>query len=210
VTAVASRPEQHRALVLASASPRRREILGQLNVGFEVIDSGADEGRPDGLDPEAYARAAAEAKALAVAERLGRAGGAGGEAFVLGADTIVVIDGAVLGKPADAQDAVRMLSLLQGREHEVITAVCLVGPAGAFSRTIAVRSRVAFRALDERTIARYAQGGEGGDKAGSYAVQGLGAGLVRAIHGSYSNVVGLPACETLELLIEAGVIGAWP
>jgi septum formation protein len=92
----------------------------------------------------------------------------------------------------------------------VITAVSLRDGAGAFAKTLAVQSRVRFRALDADTIARYVASGEGRDKAGSYAVQGLGAGLVRAIEGSYSNVVGLPACETLELLTEAGVLGAWP
>jgi septum formation protein len=204
---VPGHPEQRHELVLASASPRRREILSQLGLQFRVLASGADEGQPGTQTPEAYARWAAEHKCAAVAAQLAAERRA---AFVLGADTIVVIDGGVLGKPSDERDAARMLQLLQGRTHEVITAVRVQAPAGGLARTIAVRSRVQFRVLDAQTIARYAVSGEGADKAGAYAVQGLGAGLVRAIEGSYSNVVGLPACETLELLHEAGVIGAWP
>lgn len=199
--------DQPGELVLASASPRRRDILGQLGIRFSVIESGVEEGQAGSTAPEAYARATAERKAQAVAARQQAAGRA---CFVLAADTIVVIDGQVLGKPADHADALRMLRLLQGREHEVVTAVRLQASRAAFARTIAVSSRVLFRPLDETTLGRYAASGEGRDKAGSYAVQGLGAGLVRAIDGSYSNVVGLPACETLELLIEAGALGAWP
>ena len=200
-------PDQPGELVLASASPRRRDILGQMNVRFRVIESAVDEGQPGGAAPETYARVTAERKAQAVVARLGSEASA---SFVLAADTIVVIDGRVLGKPADPADAERMLRMLQGREHEVITAVRLEASHTGFARTIAVSSRVIFRALDENTVRRYAASGEGRDKAGAYAVQGLGAGLVRAIRGSYSNVVGLPACETLELLTEAGVLGAWP
>jgi septum formation protein len=172
-----------------------------------VIESGADEGEAGDTAPETYARVTAERKAAAVSARLRTEGSA---EFVLAADTIVVIDRRVLGKPRDVADAECMLALLQGREHEVITAVRLEGAQSRLARTIAVSSRVRFRALDETTIRRYAASGEGADKAGSYAVQGLGAGLVQSIDGSYSNVVGLPACETLELLLAAGVIGAWP
>lgn len=194
-------------LVLASASPRRRALLTQLGVRFEIIESGVDEPPAGDQDPEAYASTLARLKASAVAQLLGERGSA---AFVLGADTIVVVDGAVLGKPRDDADAVRMLSLLQGRVHQVITAVALLRAGDAFERVIAVRSRVAFRSFDQQVARRYVATGEGRDKAGSYAVQGRGSGLVRAIDGSYSNVVGLPACETIELLSEAGVLGDWP
>jgi septum formation protein len=204
---MARSPDQPGELVLASASPRRRDILGQMNLRFRVIESGVEEGQAGSATPEAYARATAERKAQAVAARMAAQGG---RCFVLGADTIVVIDRQVLGKPVGEGDAARMMRLLRGRDHEVITAVRLQDTHGAFARTIAVSSRVTFRALDEATVARYAASGEGRDKAGAYAVQGLGAGLVRAIDGSYTNVVGLPACETLELLIEAGVVGSWP
>jgi septum formation protein len=201
-------PEQRAELVLASASPRRRAILSQLGVQFQVIESGVDEAEPNGGAPEAYARGLAQQKAEAVAARL-RAQSS--PAFVLGADTIVVIEGRVLNKPIDDADAVRMLMALSGKRHTVITAVALRCAAdAAFARTIAVHSGVDFRGFDVQTARRYAASGEGRDKAGSYAIQGLGAGLVRGIDGSYSNVVGLPACETLELLTEAGVLGAWP
>lgn len=200
-------PVQRDELVLASASPRRREILTQLGLLFAVLESGVDEPPPDGQGPEAYARELAARKAEAVAGRLARDGR---RAFVLGADTIVVVDQAIIGKPSDDADAVRMLLLLAGRAHEVITAVALRHAGNGLSRTLAVRTRVTFRAFDRGFACRYVATGEGRDKAGSYAAQGLGAGLLRAIDGSYSNVVGLPACETLELLIEAGALGSWP
>ena len=200
-------PVQLHELILGSASPRRREILSQLGLQFRVVESGVDEAAPGERAPEAYARELAAQKAGAVAARLGAEGG---RAFVLGADTIVVVDAAILGKPSADADAERMLLALRGRTHEVITAVALRRAGSDVASTLAVRSRVVFRNFDNETAQRYAASGEGRDKAGSYAVQGLGAGLVRAIDGSYSNVVGMPACETLELLIGAGVIGAWP
>ena len=198
---------QRHALILGSASPRRRELLEQLGVSFSVLPSHVDEPPPSGQTPEAYSRGLAESKVRATVALLR---GEQRSAFVLGADTIVVIDERVLNKPADDEEAQRMLLALQGRSHVVITAVCLAAGAGGFARTIATSSRVTFRELDAAAAARYVASGEGRDKAGSYAVQGLGAGLVRAIEGSYSNVVGLPACETLDLLLEAGVLQAWP
>lgn len=200
-------PVQRDALVLASASPRRKEILSQLGLRFNVLESGVDEGPPNGRTPRLYALELAAQKANAVAARLAREGQQG---FVLGADTIVVVGAAILGKPSDDTEAVRMLLSLQGRVHEVITAVGLQRVGSDSSRTIAVATRVAFRAFDEAAARRYVASGEGRDKAGSYAAQGLGAGLVRAFDGSYSNVVGLPASETLELLLEQGVLEAWP
>jgi septum formation protein len=204
---LASSSSQAQELVLASASPRRREILAQLGLRFRVLESGVDEPPAGARDPAQYATELAGQKAAAVAARLA---GEGSSAFVLGADTIVVIDAMVLGKPSDDAEAVRMLLRLQGRSHQVITAVALRRAGGELARGFASRSTVTFRALDELTVRRYVASGEGRDKAGSYAVQGLGAGLVRAIDGSYSNVVGLPACETLELLREAGALGDWP
>jgi septum formation protein len=198
---------QRHALVLGSASPRRRELLEQLGVSFSVLPSHVDEPPPAGQAPEAYSRELAESKVRATVALLQ---GSQRDAYVLGADTIVVVDDRVLNKPDDDADAQRMLLALQGRSHVVITAVCLARGQNGFARTIAVSSRVTFRALDAGAAARYVASGEGRDKAGSYAVQGLGAGLVRAIEGSYSNVVGLPACETLDLLLEAGVLQAWP
>jgi septum formation protein len=200
-------PVQREAFVLASASPRRREILAQLGLHFRVIESGVHEGPPDGRTAAQYAEALAGQKADAVAARLALEGNG---AFVLGADTVVVVGAAILGKPSDDADAVRMLLVLQGRVHEVVTAVALRRAGSELSHTLSVRTRVEFRAFDEAAARRYVDSGEGRDKAGSYAAQGFGAGLVRGFEGSYSNVVGLPAVETIELLLAHGVIEAWP
>jgi len=132
------------------------------------------------------------------------------KSFVLGADTVVVIQGQILGKPEDAAEARRMLGLLSGRAHEVITAVALRSNDSEYADQIAISSLVWFRQLDAATIEGYAASGEGSDKAGSYAIQGLGAGLVARIEGSYSNVVGLPATDTLQMFARAGLLKKWP
>jgi septum formation protein len=199
--------DQRHPLLLGSASPRRKELLEQLGVRFALRPSHVDEPDPKGEAPDAYARALAELKAAAVVERARSDGEPG---FVLGADTIVVVDGQILNKPIDEHDAARMLGLLQGRSHQVITAVCVRAVSDAFSRTIAVSSVVTFRAMDESAVRAYVASGEGRDKAGSYAIQGLGAAVVRAVEGSYTNVVGLPLAETVDLLLEAGVLGSFP
>jgi septum formation protein len=199
--------EQLEPLVLASASPRRREILNQLGLTFTVIESGVEEPAPGAVAPATYAAELAARKAAAVVARLREAGR---RALVLGADTIVVVGGAILNKPQDDAEAVRMLLALQGRSHEVITAVALRHTGSEPSRALSVSTQVRFRAFDEATARRYVASGEGRDKAGSYAAQGLGAGLIEALDGSYSNVVGLPASETLVLLQSAGAVGAWP
>jgi septum formation protein len=200
-------PVQSHELILASASPRRRALLSQLGLAFRVIESRVDEPAHAGQDPAAYAGALAALKAEAVTRDLAAQGGG---AFVLAADTIVVLDASVLGKPRDDGEAVAMLCRMQDRTHEVITAVALRKVGGDLERGFHVRSQVAFRAFDADIARRYVASGEGRDKAGSYAVQGLGSGLVRGIAGSYSNVVGLPACETLELLCSVDAVGAWP
>jgi len=204
-------PAQTKPLVLASASPRRREILQQLGLRFEVIESAVPEPERERELPEAYASGLAALKAQAVAERLGRESLATHDgAFVLGADTIVVVDDRVLGKPRDDAHAREMVGMLAGRFHEVITAVALRQVGTRLAKSIAVRTRVAFRALSPDEVRRYVETGEGRDKAGSYAIQGVGTGVVRAIEGSHSNVVGLPASETLGLLSEAGALESWP
>lgn len=206
-----ARPVQSKPLVLASASPRRRDILGQLGLSFEVIESAVDEPDREREAPEAYASGLAALKAEAVAARLAREGHAQhAGAFVLGADTIVVIDERVLGKPRDDAHAREMVGLLAGRFHEVITAVAVRQVGSTLAKGIAVRTRVAFRALTAGEVSRYVATGEGRDKAGSYAIQGVGTGIVRAIDGSHSNVVGLPASETLALLTEVGALESWP
>lgn len=188
-------------LVLASASPRRREILATLGIVFDVDPSGASE-EARGEAPEALARRLAREKALEVSRR-------SGERFVLGADTIVVDGGAVLGKPEDDEDARRMIAQLAGRWHEVITGVALAR-GGAVLEDLAVTTRVHLLPMDAARVARYVASGEGRDKAGAYAVQGIAAGLCDRLDGSYTNVVGLPAAETVALLERHGALGAWP
>ena len=189
-------------LVLASASPRRRDILATLGLAFEAIAADVDETPRAQEPPAVLARRLAATKARAVAAREPGA-------FVLGADTVVVIDGEVLNKPADDADARAMVGRLGGRWHEVVTGVALARGETQLE-ALDVRTRVRFRALSPDTVARYVATGEGRDKAGAYAVQGIGAGLVERIDGSYANVVGLPACETLQLLSRHGALGAWP
>ncbi len=193
-------------VVLASASPRRREILTQLGITFDVEVRSVDEELLPGEDPSAYVLRLSEAKAHAVAAELGQAE----SVVVIGADTTVVVDGEVLGKPTDVAESEQMLRKLVGRSHGVHTGVSVVvHPAGAVHRALATTS-VRFRAFSEQTLRGYAASREGLDKAGSYGIQGLGAGLVEAIEGSYTNVVGLPAAETLALLERAGAIASWP
>lgn len=193
-------------LILGSASPRRHEILQQLGLRFRVVPPGIDEPPPRGEAPHEYARSLAELKA----DHVGRKPEAERSGYVLGADTIVVLAERVMGKPRDDADALEMLRSLSGNRHEVITAVSLVYPRQGVFDTIAVRTQVTLRTLDEQTLRRYVASGESRDKAGAYAAQGLGAGLLERIEGSYSNVVGLPAAETIELLIKGGALRSWP
>lgn len=199
-------PRQPALLILASGSPRRREILAQLGLRFAVVTSDVPEPSPEGEEAVSYARRLAELKALAVAQQ-----DATREAtWVLGADTVVVVAGRILGKPADDAQALAMLEMLAGARHVVVTAVALTRSGASTCETIDVSTAVHFRGLDREALRRYIASGEGRDKAGSYAVQGLGAGLVERIEGSYTNVVGLPACETLSLLERCGALGGWP
>jgi nucleoside triphosphate pyrophosphatase len=179
-------------LVLASASPRRRELLAQLGVPFEIVVSDVPETPTPDEAPAAFARRVARDKAAAVAHRCG-------DALVLAADTVVVIDGAVLGKPRDRGDAQRMLQLLSGRRHEVLTAVALRDRTGHVDERL-VCSTVEFRPLTAREIDDYLDSDEAYDKAGAYAVQGQAQRFVVQVHGSYTNVVGLPLDEVRELL----------
>lgn len=194
-----SRTEIVPELVLASASPRRRELLAQLGVHFTVRVSEVDERVLAGESPEAYVTRLARAKASAVAAQ-------DATLPVLGADTTVVVEGRILGKPADAADALAMLRALSGREHRVLTAVALVHDGRVEDALSA--TRVWFRARDDDMLARYVATGEPLDKAGAYGIQGLGAALVTRIDGSYTGVVGLPVAETVDLLRAAGV-GIW-
>lgn len=185
------------SLVLASASPRREQLLTQLGLAFRVVITDVEEGlRLTGLAPPEQARQAALAKARDVARREPAA-------LVLGSDTVVVADGKVLGKPADAADACRMLRLLQGRSHQVITAVALV-QADRQSLDHDVTT-VWMRQLLHDQIDRYVQSGEPFGKAGAYAIQGRGAALVERIEGCYYNVMGLPLARLVRLLEAGGV-----
>jgi septum formation protein len=187
-------------LVLASASPRRRELLERAGVRFEVIPAGVEESPLAGEAPAQLAARLAREKALAVAGRLGP----DPARFVLGADTIVVLGESVLGKPQDPGDAESMLSRLVGRTHRVLTAVVVVRSHDLVWRARTVESRVRMRPAELDEIRAYVATGEPLDKAGAYAVQGRGRRFVAEIAGSESNVIGLPLDETLDLLREAG------
>ena len=186
-------------LVLASASPRRQQLLAWLGVPYHVLPAEVDERPLAGEAAGDLVLHLARAKAAAVAVRRPAD-------WVLAADTIVELDGVMLGKPADAADAARMLGQLAGREHRVATGFALAQPGGGQRTAEMVLTRVRFRPLDERAIERYVASGEGEDKAGSYAVQGFGAGLIERIDGSFSNVIGLPLVEVGRALEEAGLL----
>lgn len=183
-------------LVLASGSPRRLALL-QL-AGFDPIVRPAeiDESPRDGETPDAYVVRLAGEKALATQRA--------DDEVVLAADTTVVLDGAILGKPADADEAAAMLRRLSGRTHHVLTGVAVVGPSGVPAELL-VGSEVVFATLDESTITRYVATGEPLDKAGAYGIQGHAQVLIAELRGSWTNVVGLPAVETVALLRAAGV-----
>ena len=184
-------------LILASASPRRRELLSGICSQFEVVPSEIDETLEDGPTPEGVAELALR-KARAVAARAG-------EAVVLAADTLVVLDGTALGKPADPEEARAMLRRLRGREHEVITGVAVVDSRTGREASLAVVSRVRMAAYSDATLDAYVASGAPLDKAGAYAIQDLGGALVERLAGSYANVVGLPVEETRRLLADFGV-----
>ncbi|WP_439859640.1 Maf family protein [Pseudomonas sp. MBLB4136] len=183
-------------LYLASGSPRRRELLTQIGVPFTTHIVPIDESPLADEAPGAYVERLARAKASAALATLEQAA----DAVVLGADTAVVLDGRILGKPADRAEALGTLAALSGREHQVLTAVALASSARTAARVVV--SRVSFRPLNDAEIAAYWASGEPRDKAGSYGIQGLAAVFVRQLQGSYSAVVGLPLCETAELLAD--------
>ena len=188
-------------LYLASASPRRAELLRQLGVPFRhLLPPDIDETPRLQESPADYViRMAAEKAAVGVATRPE----GGHEALVLGADTSVVLDESILGKPEDRAQAVAMLTAMSGREHRVISAVC-VSNGQQLWQAIS-ETHVTFRALSRDEILRYVDTGEGADKAGGYGIQGFGAALVERLAGSYSGVVGLPLAETSQLLEAAGI-----
>jgi septum formation protein len=192
-------PMGYDSIVLASASRRRSQLLAQIGVSHRVVAANIDESPHRGESPRAYVARLARDKAEAVA---GAKGASFGEA-VLAADTTVVLDGKILGKPADEADCVAMLTALAGRTHEVLTAVALRHDdrlAECLSS-----SQVGFRAIDAAECRRYWASGEPAGKAGAYAIQGFGAVFVASLTGSFSGVMGLPLFETAALLDAAGV-----
>lgn len=195
-----------RPLLLGSGSPRRREIIASLRIPCVALAADIDERTEPGELPEPYLERVVTAKRLAVLARAGeRACGA-----VLVADTSVTLGDEILGKPADAADAERMLARLAGKEHRVLTRYALALPDGALVAERTIATRVWMRSASVEELGRYARSGEGIDKAGAYAVQGLGAFLVERIEGSYTNVVGLPACELVLDLRHSGLLGPYP
>lgn len=187
------------SLHLASASPRRRELLAQIGVPFVTLIASIDETALPGEPAERYVERLAREKARAGLAALSDPA----DAVVLGADTAVVLDGRILGKPADRAECLSTLAALSGREHQVLTAVALASAQRIESRVVA--SRVRFRPLRAGEAEAYWATGEPCDKAGSYGIQGLAAVFVSQLEGSYSAVVGLPLCETAQLLGEFGI-----
>lgn len=194
------RPESA-AIVLASASPRRRELLAQVGLKARVVPADVDETVLPGETPQAHVVRLSVAKALAVAGQVDTAG-----CFFVGSDTVVVRDGSILGKPVDAADAAAMLRSLSGRAHEVVSGYAVHDRRSGRTLSGAVVTRVWFKELTDGEIAGYIASGEPFDKAGAYAIQGLGAFMVPRIDGSYPNVVGLPLCEVIAALEELGAV----
>ncbi len=187
------------SLILASGSPRRQQMLGQLGIAFTVITADVDERPLAGERPAAYVKRLAAAKAEAVAAQHPAS-------WVLAADTIVTAAGHLLGKPTCATQAAAMLADLAGQRHEVLTGVCLLHHGRDRRHLFYCQTAVWFQPLDEQLIAAYVATGEPLDKAGAYGIQGLGGCLVERIEGSYTNVVGLPLAQTITVLRKAGVI----
>ena len=182
-------------LILASQSPRRAQLLDMLGLRYDVAPADIDETYDAGEEPGAHAERLAREKAAAVARRRP-------DALVIGSDTVVVVDGDVLGKPAGREDAVRMVLRLQGREHLVATGVAIV--RGVVVTSAVERVRVHFRAFDETTARDYVATGEPLDKAGAYGIQGYGAALVDRIEGDFFAVMGMPIARLMRLLEDMG------
>ncbi|QQE73297.1 septum formation inhibitor Maf [Brevibacillus composti] len=185
-------------LILASSSPRRRELLQTIGLPFTVMASDVDESTEPGLRPHEIVEQLAYRKAKAVADQVE-------EGIVLGSDTIVVLGERILGKPADEQDAFRMLSALQGKEHVVYSGVALIDAKTGRFELAHSSTQVRIRPLTESEIHGYIRTREPMDKAGSYAIQGIGATLVEGIAGDYFTVVGLPLCLTADMLSRFGI-----
>ena len=192
-------------LILASGSPRRKRLLLSAGIKFEVHPSRIDESvwpnqsaEPAEI-PAEIARRWAQLKADSISFLHP-------DSWIFGADTIVVLKGRIFGKPRDSAEAVRMLDTLSDKVHEVITGMCLIEPGGKLCRSGSVTTRVRFKTLSAAEIESYVRTGEPMDKAGAYGIQGMGAFLVKSVDGSYTNVVGLPLCETIDWLLKEDII----
>jgi septum formation protein len=190
---------KHQPLILASQSPRRRFLLEQAGLCFDIIPSSIDEDSFDTESPEVYVKTLAQAKAGDISRRYPNS-------WVLGADTIVLIHKHILGKPGSAEAARTMLRQLSGQAHQVLTGYALCCQARGRTVVDVAATDVYFKNLTDEEIEWYIHTREPFDKAGAYAIQGIGAFLIRHINGSYTNVVGLPVCEVMESLVREGIV----
>ena len=193
------KPVKRPRLILASKSPRRRYLLRQAGLEFSVVPSEFDESSVARSSPETYVKFLAESKARDIAQKFP-------DSWIIGADTIVLINNTILGKPASDEEARMMLKSLSDRIHQVLTGYCICHKKRQCIYSETVSTDVHFKKLTPEEIDWYIRTGEPFDKAGAYAIQGLGTFLVKRINGSYTNVVGLPVCEVLEFLIKHGVV----
>ncbi len=188
-----------RRLILASSSPRRVELLKSIGLDFEVIPSKIEEDFISGESPKKHVIRLADAKALDIANRIP-------EAWVIGADTVVYQHGQILGKPKDRNEALKMLQHLSGEEHRVFTGISVYHLNKGKNDHQVVETRVRVKPLSQLEREWYVRTGEPMDKAGGYGIQGIGSFMIESIHGSYTNVVGLPLCELMELLMRLGAL----
>jgi septum formation protein len=194
-----NKPHDRPKLILASKSPRRSDLLEKAGLTFSIVPSDFDESSVAMSDPESYVKRLARSKAIDISKKYP-------DSWVLGADTIVLIDDSILGKPGSKDEARSMLKQLSGKTHQVITGYCLCCQTKNDIISETVKTDVRFKTLSDSEIEWYIQTGEPFDKAGAYAIQGIGTFLVKSINGSYANVVGLPVCEVIEFLINEGVV----
>jgi septum formation protein len=185
----------NKSFILASASPRRQEILQSVGLNFKTIPAHVNEDYLDGESPRQHVKRLSYDKAVTIAGKYRNA-------WVLGADTIVVIDGTILGKPKNKHQAKHMLEKLSGREHKVFTGFTIAHMESSISKTRVIQSTVRFKTISPEEMKWYIHCDEPYDKAGGYAIQGKGAYFIRSIRGSYTNVIGLPLSEVLETLIQ--------
>ena len=217
-------PHMRQSLILASASPRRKELLERIGFTVREMPSSIDESILPDEAPENYVKRVSREKVLAVVKRIRanlypseyQADGVSkmlpgeGMRWVVGADTIVVLNGTIFGKPSDQGEAMAMLSQLSGTEHQVITGFCLFDMVKNKEGIQAVTSTVQFKNASAEELEAYISAGESMDKAGAYAIQGVGSYLVEHLHGSYTNVVGLPLCQVVEMMQELGAEDVLP